>query len=72
MEKKLHTPLGTHQDSETFPDAHHTIYQSILEEEYAAELALLKNGQASLHPRPEAVQALLQMIAPQSVTEGQH
>lgn len=71
MEKKLHDSLCSQQPSAGFPDARHTLYQAALEDEYAAELAFVKNSAPELQPRPEAVQALLQMIAPR-VAENQH
>mgnify|MGYP003579628083 CR=1 FL=1 len=67
MEKKLHTPLPLDQQSHYLPNPHHTIQQTIMEEEFSAELALLQ-GQKFM-PRPEAVDQLLQMIAQQSVAE---
>lgn len=49
---------------------HHILLQSFLEEEYAAELAHLK--QARLEPRPEAVASLLQQIAGRQQVAEQH
>lgn len=67
MEKKLHDSLPFEPHSLRLPNPHHTIQQSLMEEEFSAELALLQ-GQ-KLTPRPEAVEQLLHMIAQQSVAE---
>jgi hypothetical protein len=67
MEKKLHYSLPFDQQSHYLPNPHHTIQETIMEEEFSAELALMQ-GQ-KLMPRPEAVEQLLHMIAQQSVAE---
>lgn len=67
MEKKLHTSLPIDPQSHSLPTPHHTIQQSLMEEEFSAELALLQAQK--LMPRPEAVERLLDMIGRQSVAE---
>jgi len=67
MDKQLHTFLPSDQHTPSFPDPHHTIQQSVMEEEFSAELALLQSHK--LNPRPEAVARLLQLIAHDSVAE---
>lgn len=64
MKKKLHASLSASTpDNQAVPQPHHILLESFLDDEYAAELSLLK--QAALQPRPEAVAALLQQIAGQ-------
>jgi hypothetical protein len=67
MEKQLHSFLFSDQHSNPLPDPHHVIQQSIMEEEFSSELAILQSYK--LNPRPEAVTSLLQMIASKSVAE---
>ena len=67
MEKKLYTSLTPDHQNHSLPDPHHTIQQSLMEEEFSAELTLL--SQYKMTPRPEAIAALLQMIAGKSVAE---
>jgi hypothetical protein len=67
MEKQLHSFLLSDQHSNPLPDPHHTIQQSIMEEEFSSELAMLQTYK--LNPRPEAVVNLLQMITKNSVAE---
>ncbi len=67
MEKKLHTSLPLNPPSHTQPSPHQTIQQSLMEEEFSAEIALLQG--LRLMPRPEAVAQLLDRIDRQSVAE---
>lgn len=67
MEKKLHTSLPLDPQSHSLPSPHQTIQQSLMEEEFSAEIALLQG--LKLMPRPEAVAQLLDKIDRQSVAE---
>jgi hypothetical protein len=67
MEKKLHETFDSNNPSGNVPGPHHFIQQSLLEEEFSAEMTFVQNQKMS--PRPEAVEVLLQMIAQQSVAE---
>jgi|GEM_PF-1126272 len=70
MKRKLHTSLSAEPGNTPVSQTHHILLQSFLEEEYAAELAHLK--QARLEPRPEAVASLLQQIAGRQQVAEQH
>lgn len=61
MDKQLHSFLPSDSCSNSLHDPHHTIQQSVMEEEFASEIALLQTHK--LNPRPEAVAQLLDMIA---------
>lgn len=67
MEKKLHTSLSFNPQSHSQSSPHQTIQQSLMEEEFSAEIALLQG--LKLMPRPEAVAQLLDKIDRQSVAE---
>lgn len=64
MEKHLHT---TNQPSKKPISITPSIIEQVMEEEFAAEIAAVKNVQ--LAPRPEAVAALMALIGQSSVAE---
>ena len=60
MKRKIYTNTPSENASNPLPEPHQVILQSLMEEEFAAELSLLSHQQLS--PRPEAIEQLLHTI----------
>lgn len=60
MKRKIYTNTPSNNPSNQLPEPHHTIQQSLMEEEFSSEIAILQSHK--LNPRPEAVEDLLNII----------
>ena len=60
MKRKIYTDSPSTNPQNQLPEPAHLIQQSLMEEEFAAEIAILQTQK--LHPRPEAVEDLLGLI----------
>lgn len=67
MDQKLHLTSYNTPDSEKQEEAHLQVLQNLLEEQFAAEIDMMRK--AALQPRPEAVGNLLDMISRKTLEE---